>query len=125
MATSTYPARSPQLPLASFYRRIKAWDNVAFLVTLASAVLILAIVGLIVFELWISSQPTIKTFGWSFLMTFAVGSECREIRGSAFHLRHLRHFVFSLADLPCLSASWPRYSLRNSRLRGSPAFLRF
>jgi phosphate transport system permease protein len=69
MASSTYPARSPQLPLASFYRRIKAWDNVAFLVTLASAVLILAIVGLIVFELWISSQPTIKTFGWSFLMT--------------------------------------------------------
>jgi phosphate transport system permease protein len=67
MATSTYPARSPQLPLAGFHRRIKAWDNVAHLLTLASAFLILAIVGLIVFELWVTSQPTIKTFGWSFL----------------------------------------------------------
>src|SRR5947209_4738311 len=67
MASSTYPARNPQLALAGFYRRIRAWDQLAFLVTLASAVLILAVVALIVFELWISSQPTVKTFGWSFL----------------------------------------------------------
>jgi len=67
MATSTYPARNPQLPLAGFYRRIRVWDQVAYLVTLASAILILAVVGLIVFELWISSQPTMQTFGWSFL----------------------------------------------------------
>jgi phosphate transport system permease protein len=67
MATSTIPARSPQLQLAGFARRIKAWDEIAHLVTLASAVTILTIVGLIVFELWISSQPTVKTFGWSFL----------------------------------------------------------
>ncbi|MFL6450816.1 MAG: phosphate ABC transporter permease subunit PstC [Bryobacteraceae bacterium] len=69
MASSTYTAGSPQLPLAGFYRRLKAWDEVAYLVTLASAVLILSIVGLIVFELWFSSQPTIKTFGWSFLFS--------------------------------------------------------
>jgi len=67
MATSTIPARSPQFPLAGFARRIKAWDEMAYFVTLASAVSILTIVGLIVFELWISSQPTVKTFGWSFL----------------------------------------------------------
>jgi phosphate transport system permease protein len=68
MASSTYPARSPQqLPVAGFYRRLRAGDEIAYLLTLSSAVLILAVVGLIVFELWISSQPTVKTFGWSFL----------------------------------------------------------
>ncbi len=67
MASSTYTARNPQLPIAGFYRRLKALDEVAYLVTLGSAALILAIVGLIVFELWVSSQPTVKTFGWSFL----------------------------------------------------------
>ena len=67
MASSTYLARNPQLRLAGFSRRIRAWDQTAYLATLGSAVIILAIVGLIVFELWISSQPTIKTFGWSFL----------------------------------------------------------
>jgi len=67
MASSTYTARNPQLPIAGFYRRLKAFDELAYLVTLGSAVLILAVVGLIVFELWVSSQPTIKTFGWGFL----------------------------------------------------------
>jgi phosphate transport system permease protein len=67
MAISTYSAGNPQVHLAGFYRRLRAGDELAYLVTLASAVLILAIVGLIVFELWVSSQPTVKTFGWSFL----------------------------------------------------------
>src|SRR3954452_15848312 len=67
MASSTYPARNPQLALAGFYRRIRAWDELARLVTLASAALILMIVGAIVFELWVSSQSTVRTFGWSFL----------------------------------------------------------
>lgn len=67
MATSTYSAGSPQLRLAGFARRIRAWDETARLATLGSAALILAIVGLIVFELWVTSQPTIRTFGWSFL----------------------------------------------------------
>ncbi|MFL6416184.1 MAG: phosphate ABC transporter permease subunit PstC [Bryobacteraceae bacterium] len=69
MASSTYPARSPRLALAGFYRRLRAGDQLVYLLTLASAVCILVIVGLIVFELWISSQATVKTFGWSFLTT--------------------------------------------------------
>jgi phosphate transport system permease protein len=68
MASSTYPAQSPQLPLSGFYRRLRAGDQVAYLLTLASVVCILAIVGLIIFELWTSSQSTVKTFGWNFLL---------------------------------------------------------
>lgn len=68
MATSTYPARSPQpISAAGFFHRLKAGDEIAYLSTLSAAVAILAIVGVIVFELWINSQQTIKTFGWGFL----------------------------------------------------------
>lgn len=67
MASSTYPAQSPQARTLGFSRRLRAGDELAYLGTLIAAILILAVVGLIVFELWVSSQPTIKTFGWGFL----------------------------------------------------------
>jgi phosphate transport system permease protein len=44
-------------------------DEISYLVTLACAVTILIIVGLILVELWVNSQPTVKTFGWHFLFT--------------------------------------------------------
>jgi phosphate transport system permease protein len=52
-----------------FMERLRGGDEIAYLTTLASAVMILLIVGLIVVELWIPSQPTVKTFGWNFLVT--------------------------------------------------------
>jgi phosphate transport system permease protein len=52
-----------------WFARLRGGDEVSYLVTLASAVSILVVVALIVGELWANSQPTIKAFGWSFLIT--------------------------------------------------------
>ena len=71
MATSTYVGSTipPRPALSGFYQRLRGGDEVVYLVTLSSAVLILVIVALIVMELWLNSQPTVKTFGWHFLAT--------------------------------------------------------
>ena len=68
MATS-FQIESPRVLRANrtFVERLRGGDEVAYLITLASAITILVIVGLIVFELWANSQPTVKAFGWSFL----------------------------------------------------------
>jgi phosphate transport system permease protein len=70
MATS-FQVESPRALSANrtFVERLRGGDEVAYLTTLASAVLILVIVGLIVFELWSRSQPTRSAFGWHFLTT--------------------------------------------------------
>ena len=68
MASTTYiDALPPRRASRSFWERLRGGDEVVYLVTLASSVTILAIVSLIVFELWMNSQPTVKTFGWHFL----------------------------------------------------------
>ncbi|MBV9081541.1 MAG: phosphate ABC transporter permease subunit PstC [Acidobacteriaceae bacterium] len=54
---------------AGFVERLRGGDEIAYLVTLACAVTILGIVGLLIGELWVNSQPTVKTFGWHFLAT--------------------------------------------------------
>jgi phosphate transport system permease protein len=71
MATSTYAGSTipPRPALRGFYERLRGGDEVIYLITLSSAVLILVIVALIVMELWLNSQPTVKTFGWHFLTT--------------------------------------------------------
>ncbi len=71
MATSTYVGSTipPRPALRGFYERLRGGDEVVYLITLASAVLILAIVAVIVMELWLNSQPTVRTFGWHFLTT--------------------------------------------------------
>lgn len=51
----------------TFAERVRGGDEIALLTTLACAIAILVIVGLIVAELWMNSQPTVKTFGWHFL----------------------------------------------------------
>lgn len=67
MASSTYASGAPRPATSSFYKRLRGGDEVAYLLTLACAVAILIIVGLIVVELWANSQPTIKQFGLGFL----------------------------------------------------------
>ncbi|MBV9224174.1 MAG: phosphate ABC transporter permease subunit PstC [Acidobacteriaceae bacterium] len=67
MASSTYVPSTSRPATSSFYRRLRGGDEVAYLLTLASAVTILIIVGLIIVELWANSQPTIKQFGLGFL----------------------------------------------------------
>ncbi len=49
--------------------RLQGGDELAYAITFASSLLVLGIVALIVVELWLSSQPTVKTFGWHFLVT--------------------------------------------------------
>ncbi|MDQ2840474.1 MAG: phosphate ABC transporter permease subunit PstC [Acidobacteriota bacterium] len=70
MASSNYIAGA--LHRASgrtFLGRLRGGDEIAYTITLASAVLILVTVALIVGELWARSQPTVKAFGWHFLVT--------------------------------------------------------
>ena len=69
MATSTYAPPAPRPAVSSFYKRLRGGDEIAYFVTLACAVAILLIVGLIVVELWANSQPTVKQFGLGFLWT--------------------------------------------------------
>jgi phosphate transport system permease protein len=70
MATA-FQIESPRVLRAqrTFVERLRGGDEFAYIVTLVAAVSILLLVGLIVFELWISSQPTVKTLGWHFLGT--------------------------------------------------------
>lgn len=70
MASSTYIGGvPPRAASRNFIARLRGGDEVAYLTTLACAVGILLVVGLIVVELWMNSRPTVKTFGWHFLTT--------------------------------------------------------
>jgi phosphate transport system permease protein len=70
MASTTYLPHVPRPPLArTLYKRLRGGDEIAYLITLICAVTILLIVGLLVFELWSNSRPTVQTFGWRFLAT--------------------------------------------------------
>lgn len=55
--------------MRGFYARLRGGDEIVYTVTLAAAVLILVMVALILLELWLNSQPTVKAFGWHFLTT--------------------------------------------------------
>jgi phosphate transport system permease protein len=70
MASTTYlPRPAPHQNARGLYARMRGGDEIAYLVTLICAIAILAIVALLVIELWIHSQPTVHTFGWRFLTT--------------------------------------------------------
>ena len=49
--------------------RLRGGDEIAYLVTLACAVLVFVVVALIVAKLWGNSQLAIRAFGWDFLRT--------------------------------------------------------
>lgn len=57
--------------MAAVYRRLRRGDEAAYLLTLICTVAVLLIVVVLVAELWQKSLPTVKTFGWHFL----IGSE--------------------------------------------------
>jgi phosphate transport system permease protein len=68
MASPTFIA--PELRRShtrTFYQRLRAGDEITYLITLACAIGILLIVALLVAELWMNSQMTVKKFGFSFL----------------------------------------------------------
>lgn len=69
MATSTYVGSTipPRPSVRGFYDRLRGGDEIVYTITLSATVLIFIVVGLIVMELWMRSQPTVHTFGWHFL----------------------------------------------------------
>lgn len=68
MASPTFIAPELRRPhTRTFYQRLRGGDEVTYLITFACAVSILLIVALLVAELWMNSQLTVKKFGFSFL----------------------------------------------------------
>jgi phosphate transport system permease protein len=66
--TTAAPAR-PSGRAQSFRQRLKAGDDLAYLVTLVAASSIVLITGLLVWELFKNSAVSRHQFGWSFLTT--------------------------------------------------------
>lgn len=68
MAATTSPVikESPS-GAAQFLRRLISGEELAYLLTLSAATLVLLIVGLLIYELWINSTLPIHKFGFSFL----------------------------------------------------------
>lgn len=70
MASSTYIADTLRRRAGrTFWNRLQGGDEVAYVITLACAAVVLMVVAIIVAELWTHSQATVKTFGWHFLTT--------------------------------------------------------
>jgi phosphate transport system permease protein len=68
MASTTYISDNLRRPPAKgWIGRLQGGDEIAYLATLACAVSILVIVGLIVAELWSHSEATVAKFGFGFL----------------------------------------------------------
>ncbi len=65
--TSTFLDRAPKPEARGFLQRLRAGEEIAYLITLSAATLVLLIVGLLVYQLWISSTLSIHHFGFSFL----------------------------------------------------------
>jgi phosphate transport system permease protein len=68
-STTALPARPPVGRAAAFWKRFRAGDEVAYLITFLSAVSVVAITALLVFELFQKSAMPRAKFGWSFLIT--------------------------------------------------------
>jgi phosphate transport system permease protein len=68
-STTALGARPPLGRAQSFVKRLRSGDEIAYLVTLLSAVAVLAVTALLVFELYKGSALSRAKFGWSFLVT--------------------------------------------------------
>jgi len=72
MAASTTIAplnARPSGRASAFLQRLRSGDDIAYVITLTSALTILAITALLVFELYKNSALPRHEFGWSFLVT--------------------------------------------------------
>jgi len=52
---------------SNFWARLRSGDDIAYLITFLAAISVIAITGLLVYELWINSTQARHTFGWGFL----------------------------------------------------------
>ena len=60
---------SPQRRVATFVRRLRGGDDIAYSLVFACATLILVLTGLVVFELWTNSTLARHRFGFGFLFS--------------------------------------------------------
>jgi len=67
--TTTALKARPSGRAQSFRQRLRAGDDLAYLVTLAAAVSILLVTALLVYELYVKSALSRHKFGWAFLVT--------------------------------------------------------
>jgi phosphate transport system permease protein len=68
MAASTSILDSaPRSGVRGFLRRVRAGEELAYLITLAAATSVILLVGLLVWELWSNSTLPLHKFGWAFL----------------------------------------------------------
>src|SRR5262245_51860080 len=67
-STTDFNAR-PSGRAPTFWSRLRTGDDIAYVITVTSALTILAITALLVFELFTSSAAPRHQFGWSFLTT--------------------------------------------------------
>lgn len=65
-SASAFEAR-PTGRVSAFRQRLRSGDDIAYLITLTCALTILAVTGLLVYELFINSALPREKFGWSFL----------------------------------------------------------
>jgi phosphate transport system permease protein len=68
-STTTAINARPAGRAQSFQQRLRSGDDLAYLITFAAALAILAITALLVYELFINSALSRHKFGWSFLFT--------------------------------------------------------
>lgn len=68
-STTAIPSAGPSRPARSFVQRLRAGDEVAYLITFAAAASILLVTALLVFELYTNSALSRAKFGWSFFVT--------------------------------------------------------
>ena len=66
---SAAPSALPRFDGRAFARRLRAGDQIAYLLTLICAASIFLITCLLVYELWINSELARHKFGWSFVTT--------------------------------------------------------
>ena len=67
VSTTTADSARPDGRAQSFLKRLRAGDEVAYLLTFLCAFSVLAITGLLVWELYQASAESRSAFGWSFL----------------------------------------------------------
>src|ERR1700723_1286452 len=68
-ATTIVRQVPPQAGPRAFLRRLRSGDQIAHLITLTFAALILLITSMLVYELWVNSHLSRAKFGWMFFWT--------------------------------------------------------
>ena len=64
---SSAAAAQPQSSISSLSRRLRGGDEVAWLITLLFAISVLSVTALLVWELWIASEPSRARSGFGFI----------------------------------------------------------